>query len=923
MKSWIERALNVRPGDLGRGSLLCACLFLVISSYKIGGVAGAALFLSRFQARQLAYADISSAMLVTIVIAGYVLIARRVILRDLLVSSMLFFSITCAVFWGLAHYYSHLIWVFPAFYVWVKIFGVLGATQIWTLANYVLTTREAKRVFGMVGGGGIAGWIFSGFLSKTMVKRLGTESLLLAMTLFVLICAGLVILVWRSGRVVVDEAQARPGESAETGSRNLLASMQLLVASPYLRAIAAVICVSSLVTTLTGWQFYAIGQQFLVKKDAMAVFFANFNFYAGVLGLLFQLLLTARFLRRFGIGTALFVLPVTVFLGSAGLLAFGTLASAVALKGCDQVLRYSVDKSTTELLYLPIAPRVKLQVKWFIDTVIWRMGDGLSGVIVLIFATLLHLPPRQISWIVLVFVSGWLVAVSVAQRQYVATLRESISQHRLDVENASTPVLDRSTADLLATNLSTSDPKDILYALSLFEVEQQRAAHPVIRALLSHSAPEVRQKAIAILSTAGDKAAVPEVQRLLRDPELGVRTEALLFLSHHGHVDPLTAIEQLGDFPDFSVRSAVVAFLAQPGEAQNLEAARNILDSMVNEAGEEGLRNRLEAARLLGELPDCFDPLLSKLLADSDTQVACEAIRSVGILRKRRLVPELLDRLADHELAPAAVQALGRFGDTIVGGLRDHLCDSSVPIQARREIPAVLVALGTPAAGSVLLDNLLEGDTTLRFRTIAALNKLCRQNPQIVLDVQMLETVLAAEILGHYRSYQILATIGAITDSVDPLARALKESMQQELERIFRLLNLLHPHLDLHSAYVGLQSKSVAVHDNALEFLDNVLKSQMRDMLVPLLDSKITVAERAQIAQRLVHTKIESQEQAVAELVASEDPWLKSCGAYAIGTLGIKSLEDQLDRCLNESDPLLRETARAAKLRLQGNAAKT
>jgi AAA family ATP:ADP antiporter len=923
MKRWIERALNVRPGDLGRGVLLCSCLFLIICSYKIGGVAGAALFLSRFQARQLAYADISSSLLVAAVIAGYVLIARRVVFRDLLVGSMIFFAATWAVFWGLAHYYSRLIWVFPAFYVWVKIFGVLGATQIWTLANYVLTTREAKRVFGMVGGGAIAGGIFAGFLSKTMAKRFGTESLLLAMALFVLICAGLVILVWRSGRVLAGDARGTAGGLAQTAPHNLVASMRLLFASPYLRAIAGVICISSLVVTLTGWQFLAIGQQFLVKKDAMAEFFGSFYFYAGVLGLLFQLLLTARFLRRFGIGTALFVLPVTVFLGSAGLLAFGTLASVVALKGGDQVLRYSVDKSTTELLYLPIPAGVKLQVKWFIDTVIWRLGDGLSGLAVLIFATSLHWPARQISWIVLLLASGWLVAVSVARRQYVATLRESISQHRLDVEQASAPVLDRSTAELLATNLSASDPKDILYALSLFEVEQQRAAHPAIRALLSHSAPEVRQKAIAILSAAGDKAAVPDVQRLLRDPELSVRTEALLFLSHHGHIDPLTVIEQLGDFPDFSVRSAVVAFLAQPGEAQNLETARNILNSMVDEAGEEGLRNRVEAARLLGELPDCFDPLLSRLLADSDTHVLCEAIHSVGMLRKRRLVPELLDRLADHRLAPAAAQALGRFGDSIVGGLRDHLCDSAVPIQARREIPSVLVALGTSAAESVLLDNLLQGDTTLRFRMIAALNKLCRLNPETVLDVQMLETVLAAEILGHYRSYQILATIGARKDGVDPLARALKESMEQELERIFRLLNLLHPRLDLHSAYVGLQSTSVSVHDNALEFLDNVLKSHLRDMLVPLLDSKVTVEERAQMAQRLVRAKIESQEQAVAELVASDDPWLKSCGAYAIGTLGIKSLEDQLDRCLNESDPLLRETARAAKLHLEGLAAKS
>src|SRR5260221_11864243 len=922
MKRWIERALNVRPGDLGRGVLLCSCLFLVICSSKIGGVAGAVLSHSRFQAQQLAYAQISSSVLVAVVIAGYVLIARRVLLRDLLVGSMIFSSTTCAVFWGLAHYYSRLIWVFPAFYVWVKIFGVLGATQIWTLANYVLTTREAKRVFGMVGGGGIAGAIFAGFLAKTMAKRFGTESLLLAMTLFVFICAGLVILVWRNGRVLVGDAQARPGESAETSSRNLLASMRLLFSSPYLRGIATVICIGSLVTTLTDWQFLALGQQFLVKKDVMAVFFGNFNFYAGVLGLLFQLLLTARFLRRFGIGTALFVLPVTVLMGSAGLLAFGTLASVVALKGGDTVLRYSIDRSTPELLYLPIAARVKLQVKWFIDTVIWRLGDGLSGLIVLIFATLLHFPPRQISWVVLVLAGGWLVAVSVARRQYVATLRESISQHRLDVEQASAPVLDRSTTDLLAINLSASDPKEILYALSFFAVEQQIAAHPAIRALLNHPAPEVRQKAIAILSAAGDKGAVSEMQRLLRDPELSVRTEALLFLSHHGRIDPLTVIEQLGDFPDFSVRSAIVAFLTQAVKAQNFESSRNILNSMVNEAGEEGQRNRVEAARLLGELPDCFDPLLSRLLAESATHVVCEAIHSVGMLRKRRLVPELLDLLADRRLAPAAAEALGRFGDSIVGGLRDHLCDSSVPIQARREIPSILVTLGTSAAASVLLDNLLQSDTMLRFRTIAALNKICQLNPEVVLDGQMLETVLAAEILGHYRSYQILATIGATTDGVDPFAHAPNESMQQELERIFRLLNLLHPHLDLHSAYIGLQSTSVSVHDNALEFLDNVLKSQLRDMLVPLLDSKVTVAERAQIALRLVRVQIANQEQAVAGLVASDDPWVKACGAYAIGSLGIKSLEHQLDRCLNESDPLLRETARAAKLRLDALAAK-
>src|SRR5258708_23320976 len=114
MKRWIERALNGRPGDLGRGSLLCACLFLVITSYKIGGVAGAALFLSRFQASQLAYAQIARSLLVAGIIAGYVVISRRVLFPDLLVGRLLFFSPTCPVFLGVAPDPFHFVWVFPS-----------------------------------------------------------------------------------------------------------------------------------------------------------------------------------------------------------------------------------------------------------------------------------------------------------------------------------------------------------------------------------------------------------------------------------------------------------------------------------------------------------------------------------------------------------------------------------------------------------------------------------------------------------------------------------------------------------------------------------------------------------------------------------------------------------------------------------------
>jgi AAA family ATP:ADP antiporter len=724
---------------------------------------------------------------------------------------------------------------------------------------------------------------------------------------------------WKSRLADSGEAAAYEG----IGQRDLQGSMRLVLSSQYLRVIATIICLASFVTTLTGWQFKAIAKQVLVNKDALAILFGNFYFYGGILGLLFQLLLTTRLLRRFGIGLMLFVLPTAVMVGSAGLLIWGTLASALVLKGSDQVLRYSLDKSAVELLYLPVPHSLKLRAKWFIDTVVWRLGDGLAGVTVLIFATYLHLAARQISWIALLLVGAWLVSVSVAGKQYIAALQESISQHRLTADQASALALDRSTANFLASKILASDPEEILYALSLFEVERQRAAHPVIRGLLNHAAPEVRQKAISVLSAVGDQSVLPSMELLLKDSDHRVRTEAMLYLVHHTHVDPLTLLAELGDCADFSVRSAVAAYLARPGEAQSLETAGQILNEMARQSGEECQRTRMEVARLLGELPDSFDPLLAMLLCDPANLVVREAIRSVGALKKFSLAPTLLEYFSNHELSGDAAQALAKFGNQVVGLLGRHLGDSSSPIEARRAIPLVLASVGTPAASLVLLDNLLDRDTTVRFQIISALNKLHKTHPEIELDTQLLETVLAAEIMGHYRSYQVLEALRTPENSGDSVMRALGESIQQELERIFRLLGLLYPHLDLHSVYFGLQSVNVIVYDNALEFLENVLKSQLRGMLVPLLDGKVSPKERAAIAERLVRAKVENREQAVAELVASDDPWLKSCGAYAIGTLGIKSLEVELNRCLEHPDPLLRETARTAKLRLEALAARS
>src|SRR6187401_2279270 len=162
------------PADTTRGLLLFAYLFLVMASYMAARIARDAIFLGTFLAVDLAYVDLASALLIGIVVAGYLSIGRHVKLSSRLVGSLIFYAVNLIVLWYIATTHDQK-WLSPVIYIWVSLFGALAPVQVWTLANYVFTTREAKRMFGLVGSGAILGAVVGAKISSMLARRFSAE----------------------------------------------------------------------------------------------------------------------------------------------------------------------------------------------------------------------------------------------------------------------------------------------------------------------------------------------------------------------------------------------------------------------------------------------------------------------------------------------------------------------------------------------------------------------------------------------------------------------------------------------------------------------------------------------------------------------------------------------------------------------------
>ena len=299
-----------------------------------------------------------------------------------------------------------------AYFLFVDLFVTVMVALFWSLAHEATPPAQARRIYALVGVGGILGGIAGSAFTGALARTTPPETLLYTAALLL---APLPVLAWALG------PRVERGDDEGPGLRSAWEGARLIWASPYLLAIAAVVVLYEMSSNVVDYIFHALALSAFAEETLLASFLGRINAVVIGASVVFQLGLTGYVLRRRGPSDGLLVLPAAFAVGTLMFLAAPTLAAAALLFFSDGSLHYSVNQTSKETLYTPEPREVQYEAKAFIDMFLFRSAKAASALMIAAFNFWLMprgWPLRSLSFVILFCLLLWMPAAALAGRRF-------------------------------------------------------------------------------------------------------------------------------------------------------------------------------------------------------------------------------------------------------------------------------------------------------------------------------------------------------------------------------------------------------------------------------------------------------------------------------------------------------------------------
>ena len=424
---------DLAPGERAFSALMLAYFFLVTATFWILKPLKKSLFIQYYDARGLdllswhlaaAEAELIGKLLnvpmAIVAMVVFATLARRLRRQRLSLAVTAVFVVLFVVFAQMLNRPRDVaVW---SFYLAGDLFSTMMVAAFFAFLNDTVSPAAAKRLYGPIGFGGVAGGVLGALVLTALIERLSAGT-------WLWVCAGLGLVValvaaaaGRASHSLPPRSrapEAKPAAGAEKNRNPALHGAAIVLRSRYLLSVLAIVGLYEIVSTVMDFQFTSTVAQKL-QGDAIGAHMSRVFAITNVVSLLVQAVVTGFVMSRLGVGVALLVLPTTALLASVAFLVRPTLWAASALNTADNGFNYSINQSAKEALYVPTTSTEKYQAKAFIDMFGQRFAKTVGIVASLGMSQWFH-DLSTIRWLSLVSVAVivvWVIAARHAGRAF-------------------------------------------------------------------------------------------------------------------------------------------------------------------------------------------------------------------------------------------------------------------------------------------------------------------------------------------------------------------------------------------------------------------------------------------------------------------------------------------------------------------------
>jgi len=921
LKDVYLRVFDIRKGELKRVILMQVTIFLLISTLLIIKPTINSLFLSDLGIKKLPLAFILVALTAGVITSFYSKLLNRIPLNKIIQFTLLFSVIAISIFSVLLKLNLIDKWVLYVFYAWVAVFGVLATSQFWILANIVFNTREAKRLFCLIGGAAIGGGIFGGYLTSLLAPVLGSENLLFVGVFFLVVCIPLTKIIWNSNETTsksVFKRKQRMGKISEHPYR-------LILNSKHLTYLALITAISVLVAKLVDYQFSAVSSQKITNEDELTAFFgfwfSNFN----ILSLLIQLFITRKVVGVYGVGISLFFLPAGILIGALSILVSPGIWSAILIKSSDGSLKQSVNKSAIELLALPIPSETKKQAKTFIDVFIDSFATGLSGILLITFINGFNIPVRFVSILIILLLVVWFYYIVKVRTEYISLFKKKLNLNSIPIKTKGV-ILDLSNDSVyggLTKVLENGSEKQILYVLKNTVDFQHEKLLGSVKKLLIHNSYTVVAEAIRKLYYYKSENLSSEITHFVESTDPEIKVAAIEYLIEHAEGNRLQTIQKYLYSKDVTVCSAaMLAFANETRDNQELKKTVGFSELIKTKLEELNKTQSVEASNLkkrsllkiigIANLQEYYDFIFDSL-KDVNIENQKIAIFSAGLTVDMRFFPELFVSLGNENLKEPSIQAISQYGFKILDYLKSEVLGAKQETEVVRDIPQIVENIGTQYGIDFLFELLEYNDIIVRNNSIDALTKLKANYPHLIFynkriiynifdEASLFMNTLSALYVQQESMKQLSGEKeGEVFEARKSLIKILERRLDDNLEHIFKFLGLKYPPDDMDTIYREIKSDKAEMRINAIEFLDNLLDTNLKKVLIPIIETSIAETITKEVLKEL-KIKIVGSWECFQMLLDGRDVKVKMAVLYLLAVLKDRQFLPLARNYVNHSD---------------------